>query len=86
MVTNEWSDWRNKYFLWIQSLYVREDNIEKGILSSLLLHLKDIAGYKKNVAGLRLHVEKIDEIAQETYEDLGMSKTPYDMYELLLGD
>ncbi len=84
MVTNEWSDWRNKYFFWIQSLYVREDFIEKGILSSLLLYLKDIACYKKNVAGLRLYVEKTNDTAKETYEQLGMYKTPYEMYEVLL--
>ena len=84
MVTNEWSDWRNKYFLWIQSLYVREDFREKAILSFLLLYLKDIACYKKNVAGLRLYVEVSNETAKETYEQLGLYKAPYEMYELLL--
>jgi hypothetical protein len=84
MVTNEWSDWRNKYFFWIQSLYVREDCIEKGILSSLLLHLKDIACYKKNVAGLRLYVEVSNKTAREAQEELGMYKAPYEMYEILL--
>lgn len=30
MVTNEWSDWRNKYFYWIQSVYVSRDSGKKG--------------------------------------------------------
>ncbi len=84
MVTNEWSDWRNKYFLWIQSLYVREDFRQKGIFSSLLHYLKDIARYKKNVTGLRLYVEKTNDTAKEAYEALGMYKIPYEMYEVLL--
>ena len=64
MVTNEWSDWRNKYFLWIQSLYVREEFMQKGIFSSLLHHLKDITRYKKNVTCLRLYVEKTNDTAK----------------------
>ena len=84
MVTNEWSDWRNKYFLWIQSVYVREDYRRKGIYSSLFRHLKDLAGFKKNVAGLRLYVEKNNEVAKEVYEQLGMTNPHYDIYELLL--
>lgn len=83
MVTNEWSDWRNKYFFWIQSVYVREDSRQKGIFSALFHHLKDIARYKKNVAGLRLYVEKSNETAKEAYEEMGMIIPPYNMYEML---
>ncbi|UCH97761.1 MAG: GNAT family N-acetyltransferase, partial [Candidatus Aminicenantes bacterium] len=56
MVTPEWSDWRNKNFLWIQSVYVPEAYRKQGIFSALYHHLKDIAHYKKKVAGLRLYV------------------------------
>ncbi len=84
MVTYEWSDWRNKYFFWIQSVYVREDYRKKGIFSALFHHLKDLARYKKNVAGLRLYAEKSNEIAREVYEEIGMIIPPYDMYEMLL--
>jgi GNAT superfamily N-acetyltransferase len=84
MVTYEWSDWRNKYFFWIQSVYVREDSRKKGIFSALFHHLKDIARYKKNVVGLRLYAEKSNETAKEVYEEMGMIIPPYNMYEMLL--
>lgn len=84
MVTNEWSDWRNKFFLWIQSVFVREDFRQQGVFSALYHHLKDIAAYKKNVAGLRLYVEQTNETALEVYERLGMQPLSYRMYEVLL--
>ena len=83
MVTNEWSDWRNKLFLWIQSVYVREDYRKQGIFSALFHYLKDIARYKKNVAGLKLYVEKSNDIAHKVYEELGMVIPSYDIYELI---
>jgi ribosomal protein S18 acetylase RimI-like enzyme len=83
MVTPEWSDWRNMNFLWIQSVYVCKELRKQGIFSALYHHLKDIALYKKNVAGLRLYVEGSNEAAQITYESLGMHKSGYYMYEIL---
>ena len=84
MVTNEWSDWRNKSFLWIQSVYVLRGYRKQGIFKSLYHYLKDIAQYRKDVAGLRLYVEKNNEPAQLTYQQLGMHNPGYHMYELLL--
>ena len=83
LVTNEWSDWRNKYFFWIQSVYVREDFRQQGVFASLYRHLEDIGHYKKNVAGLRLYVEKNNKNAQTTYESMGMYNPGYEMYEVL---
>jgi GNAT superfamily N-acetyltransferase len=81
MVTPEWSDWRNMNYLWIQNVYIREDLRKQGIFSALYHHLKDMAHYKKKVAGLRLYVEGSNEIAKQVYEALGMHKPGYDMYE-----
>ncbi|HLP44977.1 MAG TPA: GNAT family N-acetyltransferase [Candidatus Deferrimicrobium sp.] len=83
MVTNEWSDWRNKLFLWIQSVYVKADFRKQGIFTALFHYLKDIARYKKNVAGLRLYVEKSNDIAHKVYEELGMVIPSYDIYEII---
>jgi GNAT superfamily N-acetyltransferase len=83
MVTNEWSDWRNKYFLWIQSVYVQEDYRKKGIFSALFHHLEEIGRYRKNVAGLRLYMKKNNETAKMAYESLGMYNPDYDLYEIL---
>ncbi len=82
MVTNEWSDWRNKYFYWIQSVYVSRDSRKKGVFSSLYYHLKELASAKKNVAGLRLYVDETNETAQQVYQQIGMDKSGYVMYEV----
>jgi len=84
MVTKEWSDWRNKYFFWIQSVYIPDDHRRKGIYSALYRHLVELAKDRKDVAGIRLYVEKNNTSAQTTYEQLGMYKPAYDMYEVLL--
>jgi GNAT superfamily N-acetyltransferase len=84
MVTNEWSDWRNLNFLWVQSVYVREDYRKQGIFAALFHHLKEMARYRKDVAGLRLYVEKNNETAQMVYESLGMHKPGYEIYEILV--
>ncbi|MCU0287086.1 MAG: GNAT family N-acetyltransferase [Acidobacteria bacterium] len=83
MVTNEWSDWRNKLILWIQSVYVKEEHRKQGVFKALFHYLHDIARYKKNVAGLRLYVEKSNDVAHKVYEELEMTIPPYDMYELM---
>lgn len=83
MVTLEWSDWRNKYFMWIQSVYIPEKFRKQGIYASLYHHLKEIAIEKKNVAGIRLYVEKNNTSAKKVYERLGMYDPGYDMYEVL---
>lgn len=84
MVTYEWSDWRNQYFLWLQSVYVPESHRGQGIFTALYLHLVDQARYRKDIAGLRLYVEHNNLLAQQTYERLGMYNPGYRMYEVLL--
>lgn len=84
MVTPEWSDWRNKYFYWIQSVYVMENFRKNGVFSALFHHLKEFAYHKKNISGLRLYVEENNKIAKTTYESLGMTNPGYDMYEIIL--
>jgi ribosomal protein S18 acetylase RimI-like enzyme len=82
MTTLEWSDWRNKYFMWIQSVYVPEKFRKQGVYASLYYHLKEIAAERKNVAGIRLYVEKNNTTAKQVYERLGMYDPGYDMYEV----
>lgn len=84
LVTKEWSDWRNKFFLWIQSVYIVPEHRKKGVYRGLYDHLVDIAQYKKNVTGIRLYVEKQNTAAKAVYESLGMYDPGYDMYEVVL--
>ena len=83
MVTFEWSDWRNGWFWWIQSVYVRPEGRGKSVYSKLYQFVKDRAVEEGNVCGFRLYVEKENEHAQAVYKKLGMEETYYLMFEEL---
>jgi len=81
MVTFEWSDWRNGWFWWIQSVYVMPDARGRRIYSQLYEYVKRSAAEAGNVCGFRLYVEKENGHAQQVYQKLGMDETYYLMYE-----
>jgi ribosomal protein S18 acetylase RimI-like enzyme len=81
MVTFEWSDWRNGWFWWIQSVYILPESRGKSIYSRLYEFVKEKARERGNVCGFRLYVEKENTHAQRVYEKLGMESTYYLMYE-----
>ena len=81
MVTFEWSDWRDGWYWWVQSVYVREDARRGGVFRALFDHLRAQAMADPTVIGLRLYVERDNLRAQQTYASLGMSEEPY----LLMG-
>ena len=81
MVTFEWSDWRNKNFWWIQSVYVDNKYRNKKVFSQLFRTVIKMALSEKNVYGLRLYTNKNNYSAKQVYESLGMKKTSYEIYE-----
>ena len=81
MVTTEWSDWRNGWFWWIQSVYVRPEHRGSGLYGHMYEFIKARATESGDVCGFRLYVEKENERAQRVYEKLGMERTYYLMYE-----
>jgi ribosomal protein S18 acetylase RimI-like enzyme len=81
MVTYEWSDWRNGWFWWIQSVYVREDARREGVFRSLYKEVQRQAAADPTVIGLRLYVESDNQRAQSTYRALGMTVTTYGLME-----
>ena len=85
MVTSEWSDWRNGYFWWIQSVYVKQDHRNRGVYKALNEEVLNSARLNGNVCGIRLYVDKDNTAAQQVYRNLGMSESNYDMYEIELG-
>ncbi|MDY0097848.1 MAG: GNAT family N-acetyltransferase [Bacteroidales bacterium] len=82
LITYEWSDWRNTYIWWFQSVYVRTSHRRRGIFSSMYRHIRNEAD-KKGIAGLRLYVESNNLNACKTYESLGMTSEHYKLYEWL---
>jgi GNAT superfamily N-acetyltransferase len=83
MVTYEWSDWRNGWIWWIQSVHVIESARRQGVFSTLFQSVEDGARAQGNVRGFRLYVERDNQIAQATYQKLGMLETAYHVREKL---
>ena len=82
MVTYEWSDWRNGHFWWIQSVYVHPDFRRKGVYRNLYEWVLAEARAAEDACGIRLYVESSNDLAQQTYENLGMERTSYQVYEV----
>jgi GNAT superfamily N-acetyltransferase len=81
-VSREWSDWRNGWIWWIQSVYVHGDYRGQGVFKALYRHVCDEAR-RSNVVGLRLYVENGNHRAQQTYQALGMRPGGYSVLEEL---
>lgn len=81
MITYEWSDWRNAWFWWIQSVYILPEGRGRGLYSRMYEFVKAMAVTNGNVCGFRLYVEQDNLHARKVYEKLGMASSHYLMYE-----
>ena len=81
MITFEWSDWRNGWFWWVQSVYVREDARRSGVFRALYREIERRAAADPTVIGLRLYFERDNTRACATYRALGLADTTYGMME-----
>lgn len=79
--TFEWSDWRNGWFWWIQSVYVSGEARKMGVFRSLYEHIAALSRLDPEVVGLRLYVERDNHAAKQTYEKLGWEQTAYLLLE-----
>ena len=82
MVTVEWSDWRNAYFWWIQSVYVASDWRRRGVYTRLHEYVVDEARHRGDVCGVRLYVDRDNDVAQRVYANLEMHHSHYDLWEI----
>ena len=83
LCTPEWSDWRNGWVYWIQSLYVSPSYRQKGVFRKLYAHLQQMVHDRPDLYGIRLYVDKRNCAAMKTYQNMGMSSEHYDLYEWL---
>lgn len=81
MVTYEWSDWRNAWFWWIQSVYILPEARGTKLYSRMYEFVKARAAEDGNVCGFRLYVETENTHAQNVYKSVGMSRSHYLMFE-----
>lgn len=84
MVTYEWSDWRDGWIWWVQSVYVRDDHRRQGVFRSLHAEIVRQARVAGDVVGIRLYVERDNARAQATYRQLGMCDAGYLVMEMTL--
>ncbi len=84
MLTREWSDWTNRWYWWIQSVYVRPEYRGKGAYRAMYAKIKEMA-HQEGVTQVRLYVDKTNYPAQQVYQKLGMDECHYLMYEEVLG-
>jgi ribosomal protein S18 acetylase RimI-like enzyme len=84
MLTWEWSDWRDGWWWWIQSVFVDEAFRRRGVYRALYAHVLALAQADPEVRGIRLYVEQDNSSARRTYEFLGMQHPGYVMYEAVI--
>ena len=83
-ITREWSDWRNGWIWWLQSVYIQADFRGQGVFKALYRHIyQEALAPSSNVIGLRLYVENSNLRAQQTYQSLGMKPGGYSVLEEL---
>jgi GNAT superfamily N-acetyltransferase len=81
MITYEWSDWRNGWIWWLQSVYVRADARGKGVFRAVFEFALKQAELQKDVVMVRLYVEKDNHTAQATYLRLGFDEMHFHLYQ-----
>jgi GNAT superfamily N-acetyltransferase len=81
LVTSEWSDWRNAWYWWIQSVFVFPEFRKRGVYAALHRHVESLARARGDVCALRLYVDRENLSAKSTYSKLGMRPGRYDFYE-----
>ena len=82
MITFEWSDWRSGVFWWIQSVYVKPEARRQGVFKALYKHIHKEARRRPEICGLRLYVEKNNNVARKIYTDLGIRHSDFLMHEI----
>ncbi len=82
MITTEWSDWRNRYYWWIQSVYVDAVHRRLGVYRTLHSFVVAEAKEKGGVQGLKLYVDRDNKRAQSVYASLRMNHSNYDLWEI----
>lgn len=80
MVTKEWSDWRNGYVWWFQSVYVDQQARGQGVYKALHHTVLHEARSEKAV-GVRLYVDKQNTSAMSVYKKMGMDGDHYTVFE-----
>jgi GNAT superfamily N-acetyltransferase len=80
MITYEWSDWRDGWIWWIQSVYVPPDVRGRGVFARLYRHVEACTA-AAGVRAVRLYVLEGNTRARAIYAKLGMRESGYIVLE-----
>jgi GNAT superfamily N-acetyltransferase len=81
MLTREWSDWRNGWMLWLQSVCVLPEFRRSGVFRGLLEYGLDCCRSSDRPVCVRLYVEEHNATAGEVYHRLGFKSAGYRVLE-----
>ncbi|MGH8273836.1 MAG: GNAT family N-acetyltransferase [Gammaproteobacteria bacterium] len=76
MITREWSDWRNSWIWWLQSVYVSGEARGQGVFAAVYEHLENLAR-EQGVVLIRLYVDQANEGAERAYLKAGFKRDHY---------
>ena len=83
MFTREWSDWRNGWMLWLQSVYVPLQFRDRGVFRGLLDFALQAVSADQQAVGVRLYAERDNRDAIAVYERLGFQDAGYRILEIV---
>lgn len=83
LITPEWSDWRNRWVMWIQSVYIIPEMRGTGIFRQMYDFIVETFRNNDEVGGLRLYVDISNTKAINVYRKLGMDGDHYKLFEYM---
>ena len=81
MITEEWSDWRNQWVYWLQSVFIIQKSRGQGLFRKMYEAIRELVKEDTDVAGIRLYVDIANKNAIEVYSALGMDGEHYKVFE-----
>lgn len=84
MLTREWSDWRDGWMVWLQSVYVLPEFRGQNVFTQLFAAAASSIRMNPDNVGIRLYVERENSAAQAAYRKLGFSDPGYGVLEMAI--
>jgi ribosomal protein S18 acetylase RimI-like enzyme len=80
MITQEWSDWHNRFYWWYQSVFISPEYRGQGLLGLMMRRIEEVAR-EQGVQELRLYVETENQRAIRAYDKLGYETGHYNVMQ-----
>jgi len=81
LITHEWSDWRNSWIYWIQSVFVTTKYRGQGVFKQMYNYILSSVKENDSVSGIRLYVDITNLAARNVYSKIGMNGDHYQVFE-----